>query len=160
MKLGIKFLLMSLFVGTTFVVAGYFMIQDSNIDSDWVRVDGEVIAIEESNSGDNDNTYSPIVQYQVGDQTFQIESSVGSSSKPTIGSIREVAYNPSNPEDSKVVEGIGTRMLIWLFPISGIALILLGPATFIWQKVKRNRVQSSNAEPFIPTLPPQTNSEN
>lgn len=156
---GVGALIGTLAIGIIFIAVGYFVITSFKIDSSWKRVTGTVISESVSiqqnnndsnniNSSNNSITYAPIVEYVVSDVKYQKQGSVSSSSHPTIGSSRQVAYNPNNPGDAKIVESNTTQMLFWLFPIVGLLVLLFAPFAF-WRS-KKSRASNE----FESSLPP------
>lgn len=129
-KFGIGPMVFLLLFGASFVGAGVFAIQSNKIDPSWTRVTGEIVD-SSSRTSDGSTTYSPVVKYEVSGQSYRVASNMGSSSYPKIGGTREIAYDPSRPNESKVVEGTGSILWLYLFPIIGTACVVIGLYAFI-----------------------------
>lgn len=109
---------------------GIVAINSSRIDDGWTRVTGEVVD-STSRINDGSTTYSPIIKYDVDGRTYQATGTIGTSSRPAIGAQKEVAYNPAQPDQAKVVESGALRWLLYLFPLIGIASLIIAPFLFI-----------------------------
>lgn len=133
-KFGVFTLLMMLFLGAGFTVGGLLFINViGKTNPSWTITTGEVVGSSRRTS-DGSTSYAAIVRYQVDGQTYQTKSSLSSSSVPTNGDEREVAYNPSQPNQAKVIESIA---LLWIFPIIGLVMLALAPILFI-RSLKRS----------------------
>jgi hypothetical protein len=133
---GIGSLLFLFVFGAVFTGAGVSILNSHRIDPNWTKVTGEIIE-SSSRISDGSTTYSPVVKYEVNGRSYRVASSIGSSSYPNIGEKREVAYNPTRPDQSKVVEGIGSTWWLYIFPLAGIICLALAPYLFI-RSVKRS----------------------
>lgn len=140
-KFGIFSLISLLLFGAIFTVAGVFAIKSSKIDPNWTRISGEVVE-SSSRIDDGKTIYTPVVQYSANGQIYKVTSSIGSSFYPNIGDKREVAYNPTRPEQAKVVEGAGTQAFLWLFPAIGFGVLVLAPVLFVRSLRRSNKIKS------------------
>lgn len=133
-KFGIGALIFLMVIGLVFAGAGYAMYSQTKIDPHWTRVSGTVSSVKSgisnSSNGGSSTVYTPVVSYQVNGQTYQVASSVSSSHYPTVGSTKQVAYNPSYPNQAKVVGGAGSTALVLVFVVVGLALVVLSPVFF------------------------------
>lgn len=139
-KFGIGSMLLFLIIGGIVTTVGFFIVNSTKIDSSWTRTSGEIVDIT-SKISDGSTMYSPVVEYKVDGQSYQATSSIRTSSRPNKGDSREVAYNPSDPEQSKLIESGGVQWLMYLFPLAGILLLVLGPLLFI-RSLTRSRAIS------------------
>ena len=130
-KFGIGSFIGLFLFGAIFTVAGYFGIQSTKVDPSWTRVQGTVIDAEERRSSKGGTTYAAVVEYTEGEETNNVTSSFSSSFYPDVGETREVSYNPAQPGQAKVVEGLGSSWFLYIFPIVGILCILLAPYYFV-----------------------------
>jgi len=128
-KFGIGSLIILLLFGVVFAGVGLFMYNSAKIDPSWTRVSGQVVNVSSSYSN-NSTSYTPTVQYQANGQTYKVSSSIGTSSNPAIGSSEEVAYDPANPADAKVVIGSSLKLFALLFGGIGVFLLVLAPILF------------------------------
>ncbi len=129
-KFGIGELIFLVLFGGAFTGAGFLAINGLKVDFGWARTYGEVVS-SSSKISDGSTTHTPVVRYSVDGQEYWITSSISSGFAPTIGEKREVAYNPDQPNQAKIVEGIGTMWWLWLFPISGVIILVIAPISFI-----------------------------
>lgn len=129
-KFGVGILIFLVIFGAVFTGAGYFALNSSSVDAGWQRVSGEIVSLSNGTS-DGSTTYSPVVKYSVDGEAYRVTSSFSSSFAPTIGETREVAYNPAQPNQAKVVEEAGTTWWLWVFPLSGVAIIVIAIISFI-----------------------------
>ena len=146
---GVKNLIVVFLIGLIFTGVGYFATKSVEIDSSWKKINGTIVDVvvnQDTDVDPNDNTvnnsptYSPVVNYQVNEQTYRITSSVGTSSKPTIGSTIKVAYNPNKPSEAKVVESKATKMMFYLFYVIGLGLIVYGCVMFALGLRRKNMI--------------------
>lgn len=135
-KFGVGSLIFLLLFGAVFAGAGFFAINSSKVDPSWTRISGEVVD-SSSRISDGSTTYTAVVEYSVSGQEYRTTSSFSSSFAPTIGEKREIAYNPTQPNQAKVVEGAGATWWLWLFPIIGVAILIIAPVSFI-RSLKRS----------------------
>lgn len=138
-KFGIGSLLFLMLFGAIFTGLGVLALVSNKVDPSWTRVTGEVVD-SSSHRNDGSTTYSPIVQYEVNDQSYRVVSSISSSSYPRIGEKREIAYNPVRPDQSKVVQSASTQWFIYLFPIVGVACLAIAPYAFIRSARRSNNI--------------------
>ena len=139
-RFGVAAPIFMLVFGFGFAVAGVFIGKSSTIDASWQRVTGKVIS--SSSSVSNGSTmYTPVVQYTVNGQSYQVASSVSSSSYPAIGSTKQVAYDPSHPDHAKVVSSAG-KIFAYVFIAIGVLAIVFAPIAFT-RSLRRSRDISS-----------------
>lgn len=129
-KFGIGSLIIMIIIGGAFLVPGYLFTKSTKISKGWVQVPGKVVSVS-NNTHNGSTTYTPDVTYTVNGQTYDVTSSFSSGSYPQIGSTKEVAYNPAQPGESKVVAGAGEMWFVYLFPIIGIVMVVLAPWLFV-----------------------------
>src|SRR5579871_2773210 len=87
--------------GVIFASVGALLIVNSKIDPSWIRMNGKVVAVSTSISNGS-TTYTPVIQYSVDGQSYQVTSNSSSGIYPSIGQEREIAYNPNQPAQAKV----------------------------------------------------------
>jgi len=75
--------------------------------------------------------YSPRVEYIVAGQTYTVTSHMSSNSRPSVGSTQRVGYNPGDPSEARVDEGVGGIAFLSVFAGLGVLGILLGPILYI-----------------------------
>lgn len=142
-KFGVGSLLALLLLGAGFIGVTYFIITSTQVDSGWKQVNGKVTSIS-SSIDDGTTMYTPVISYTVNGQTHRVSSSFSSSSYPTVGDKKEVAYNPARPDQAKVVEGLDTTWLFWLFPLIGVILVVIAPISYM-----RSRKRSINIDALM-----------
>jgi Protein of unknown function (DUF3592) len=136
-KFGITGLLITLLIGVVFTGAGSLFLFSTRADPSWTKVNGQVVRSATSVSKGS-TLYSPIVSYTVDGQQYQVTRGYSSSSIPTIGEAKEIAYNPSQPSQAKVIESVGAMWWIWLFPVVGALLIVISVLSFV-KSLNRSR---------------------
>ena len=132
-KLTPKGLMLSGLVGIVFflVLLGIYFIfvNDNELKEGYKETVGVVVG-NEYNLGGSQETYSPIVEYIVGDESFIITAGWSCSPPTLLGTELTVFYNEENPQDAKVQETMMFNILffivIGLFGVAGIALVVLG----------------------------------
>jgi hypothetical protein len=122
-----------LIFGAGFLAAAVFFGLSMKIDPSWTRVTGTVTDIRTSRDSDG-ATYAPIVSYTANGQAYQTSSNISSSSMPSLNSSKEVAYNPDQPSQAKIVEGGSSWIFLAVFGIIGAGAIILGPVLYIKSK--------------------------
>ena len=135
-KFGIGSLIFLFIFGAIFMSLGILALKSNKVDPSWTKVTGEIVD-SSSHISDGSTTYSPVIKYEVGGQSYKVAGSLSSSSYPNIGEKREVAYNPVRPDQSKVVETASSQWFLYLFPFIGIVCLALTPYLFI-RSVKRS----------------------
>lgn len=136
-KFGVSSLIFFTLFGTLFAVGGIFAFLSTQIDESWTRVQGKIVDVS-SRTSDGSTMYTPIVEYVVDGESYRVSSNSSSSIYPTIGNEREVAYNPVRPDEAKMVEGIGIKLLILLFPAVGITILLVSFFSFV-KSIRRTK---------------------
>ncbi|HEY4518488.1 MAG TPA: DUF3592 domain-containing protein [Candidatus Paceibacterota bacterium] len=129
-KFGVGLFIFLLLFGAIFTFVGVFAIRSTKVDPGWTRVSGKIVDVSPRTS-DGSTTYAPVVEYVVEDQANRVTSSFSSSFRPDIGESKEVAYNPTRPQEAKVVEGTSGSWFLYIFPAVGILCILLAFYSFI-----------------------------
>lgn len=133
-RFSIPNLIVMVLLGAAFLAFGFFMYKSTTIDPGWTRQTGKIVDVERSATGsarNDSNTYYAIVEYKVNDQVLRAKSAVATSPRPSLGSDREIAYNPSNPTEAKVVEGTTTKAMFFIFMGIGLVFVLLGPFLYV-----------------------------
>ncbi|MEO8691503.1 MAG: DUF3592 domain-containing protein [Candidatus Saccharimonas sp.] len=128
-------------LGILFIAAGVFALKQNEVDPNWTKVSGKVI---DSSSRIDDGTtmYSPIVEYKVDGQLYEVTSRISSSIHPNVGEERDVAYNPTSPNDAKIAEALSAMWFLYIFPLVGAGLILMGLISFLNLR-KRSKIIDS-----------------
>lgn len=129
-KFGIGTFFGLLLFGGIFVGAGAYAISQNRIDPSWTYVNGVVVDASRS-SGSRSVTYMPVVKYRVLNQEYRVTSTSGSSFYPTIGAMRDVAYNPAHPEQAKAIDSNVMQALLFIFPLIGIVILIAAPIAFV-----------------------------
>ena len=106
---------------------------DISVPSGWSTTVGTVTDIRQSSSSDG-TTYSPIISFESNGQEYVSRSNLYTSSKPSLGGERQVAFNPENPSQNKVVGNLASLWVVVLGGLIGIVLFILGPILFINSK--------------------------
>lgn len=140
-RFGFGSLLITLFVGIIFTVAGFTLFRSNQVDDDWVTIEGEIVDIETSTSQEGSTMHRPIVGYGVDGEEYTVASGSSTASRPSLGESKEVSYNPSNPEEAV----IASNTMFWLtilFMVLGVAMVIGAPIGFILSR-KRTKVITS-----------------
>ncbi len=122
-------ILFGVMFGGVFLVAGLWIRSATQPLDDGVIVVGVVVDVDRRTDSDGDSTYSPIVDYvdPATGITHRIQGSVSSSSRPNIGSSKDVSLLPGDPSSARVV---GPVWFPWIFIVIGVAtpvVFLFGP---------------------------------
>jgi hypothetical protein len=118
-------LLVMLFFGVVTAAAGVGVVRDATVGQEgWVVTEGRVVDHIEGTSSKGGMTYAPVVEYQDAAGTIhQVTSGVTSPTRDGIGTPLEVAYDPGNPGDARVVGGIAG--VVWML-VAGVGLMISG----------------------------------
>lgn len=149
---GLPSLLLMIAVGIVAILVGLYIISSSKIDPSWTRVEGSVVDYQRKDvrrsrtNGDasrdyDDETYYPIVQYEVNGQNYTVKSSLGSSTQPMLREKRTVAYESGSPKNAKLEDSAGTQMLYYLIPVVGAAVIIASVVWYIGAKKRQGVVK-------------------
>lgn len=126
-----------LILGVIFLVGGYPIASSNSIDNDWEKISGRIVG-SSSIITDAGTTYRAVVEYAVDGRSYTINDRVSSAALPQIGTTKEVAFNPSQPSQAKVIVSGGWLLLVYIFPITGVFFLFLGPL-LIFRSIKRNK---------------------
>ncbi len=140
---GVGSLLFLFMFGLVFIGVSVLAYNTFQIDPSWHKTPGTVIDSSQGRS-DGSTYYRPIVEYEVSNRKFTVVGNMSSSSRPVIGSRQEVAYSPANPMQSKLVEDAGSTWFLFIFPVVGVVMLLLGPILFM-----RSRRRNSTVEKLL-----------
>lgn len=128
-KFGISAFVFLMLFGALFGGAGLFALKSAQIDESWSRTQGKVVDVS-SRISDGSTMHTAVVEYKVDGSSHRVTAGSSSSVYPSIGSVREVAYDPAHPNNAKVAEGWGIKTLLWAFPVIGLFCIILAPILF------------------------------
>jgi hypothetical protein len=136
-KFGFGYLLLFLFVGIVFISVSLLLSKSQQINPSWVRISGSISDYTPSLANGH-TSYDPIVTYAVKGKKYIVSSSTSSSSIPLKGTPVSVAYNPSNPNQAKVVSSAVQKSLPFIFGVIGLIMTVLGIVLFIlsWRRSK------------------------
>ena len=111
---------------------------------EYVKTEGIVVGNVEKYDYENErNMYTPVAEYEVDGEKYQVVSH-GSSSIPTPGGKKvTIEYNPDNPKEAKF-EGskwiyFATFLLIFVFLGSGIGMVIVGIKKVIQINKEQNK---------------------
>ena len=124
-------------LGVMFLVVGYPIATSTGNDDNWEKISGEIVGSFTAIT-DNGTTYRAVVEYVVNGRTYTITDQVSSVAYPQIGTTKEVAFNPSQPSQAKVIVSGGWLLLVYIFPILGVFFLLLGTFLII-RTIRRNK---------------------
>jgi hypothetical protein len=81
---------------------------------------------------DEKPSFAPVVQYQVGGQTYRIRGKVSSETPGySVGESVTVLYSPDNPSDGKINSFAENWLLPLVFAGGGLLFILMGAAMLV-----------------------------
>ena len=97
--------LFSIIFGGVFFGAGWFAWQAQSPEDGDIIVEGVIVDLRELPSDDGSSTYRAVVDYidPASGTTHRAVDAVGRHPAPTIGSARDVAFDPANPAEGKVL---------------------------------------------------------
>jgi hypothetical protein len=125
--------LVAMVVGVAIIVMAITVVKP-NVGPGYLRV---VATVDHYNTSVNSGKTEYTAVYSFMDRnlvTHELVSSMSSSTRPTIGSIATVAYDPEHPENAVVTSGFEGNM--WKFMIGfGALFALIGFGTFIVRAV-------------------------
>ncbi len=131
-------------VGFGLLAGGAIAYQDTRSLLDVaVEVPGRIVDITTSTS-DGDTTYSPVYEYEVDGQSYRHESSVSSSSRPTIGETETMLIDPSDPDEAKADTFMDKWFLATL--LGGLGAVFAGISTIILIVAVAGRRSAAHAE--------------
>lgn len=139
-KFGVTNLIFLMIFGLSFSGAGILVFKSLQVDDSWARVQGRVVDAS-SRISDGSTLYAAVVEYEANGSKHKITSGSSSSAYPSIGSTREVAYDPARPNNAKVIEGKGMQALFLLFPAIGALSLILAPILFIRSMRRDSRIK-------------------
>ena len=137
------------------LIGGSFFTASSTLDLREVAVEvpGQIVGIAESQDDDG-TSYAPIYEYEVDGRTLRHESSVSTSSRPTIGDTETLLVDPSDPTRAKA----DTFMDMWFVPVLlgglGSVFFLIGAGVGL-AALAKGRTPSDPAAPSTLGIPGQ-----
>ncbi len=131
-KFGMNALVLFLVVGIIFAGVGLFGVIGTKIDRSWIKTSAEVVDFVKGRSTSKRAALDrPVFEYSVDGKSYRVASNIGSQFNPVIGDRGEVAYNPNQADQAKVVEGTSNWLFLLLFPLVGISFLIMGPVLFV-----------------------------
>lgn len=141
-KFGIWSLISSVIIGGIMIAAGFLMINTSKINPSWIQISGKVVRNNTRfSTGKSGTMYTPVIEYEVNGQKYEAISSTSSSQSSTLNSQKEVAYDPTNPSNSKVVSGSAVK-LFYLIPLFGLFAITFAIVAFVRSSKKSSEIKN------------------
>lgn len=108
--------------GIGLIVLGILMNQERTGNMDRYEMTRGYITDYSEHKRNSNSTYAPIYSYKVDGTEYTFESSVYTDKKPEMGKMERIMYDPSNPTDAYLKDGMSLGTLF---------LILGGMASFI-----------------------------
>lgn len=142
-------------IGVVFLFIGMTM-RNSMAVSDPATTQGHVVDVEKVTTSDG-TEYKATYEYTVDGQTFEVPSGLSSSSRPNIGSTKEITYSTTDPEVAQVTGGM-EGMFPWVFVgagafaglmglwqlLLGLVMIVFGAKLFLSGRKERNSVEADD----------------
>ena len=101
-KHGWERIISTFIVGATLIFVGFVLRNEFSIDTNWIRSTGSVSQVTQKEVSEGPEFVSTI-SYSTEGRDFTITEHLKSNSPPQVGSSREIAFNPANPAEAKVV---------------------------------------------------------
>lgn len=128
-KFGVAALIIVQLFGVLFTVGGIFFMYYAKVDPSWTKATAEVVALVDRSHRQIPRW--PIFEYSVNGQTYRVTSTFAKKPVPSIGAKVQIAYNPSQPSQAKMLENVSGWIFLALFPIFGIAAFIIAPILFV-----------------------------
>jgi hypothetical protein len=145
---GLRSFIIAIIIGLVFIGAGLTLSIKTKIDSSWIQVTGRVTSSVVATHAGGGTRYDPVVTYVASGsvahgQTFQFTEDAPSKSKWTIGTTRQLAYDPSFPDRAKSVSINNTyRIVGYVGVIIGILTLIIAPLSFIKSSRRSKDIQN------------------
>lgn len=138
-----RMLLTTLVCGLIFLGVGGFITQETSIDPSWAKTTGTVVSVvtDHARYSSGTGTHTPVIEYTVRDQKYRVTSQISDGTYPDVGTSREVAYNPAQPGEAKVVGSVVNRGFLFIFPLVGLGLVILGPILYLRSRRRGRAIQ-------------------
>lgn len=141
---GFRMILMGvLFALTSFFVVPQMMSSRAGVGE--TATDGAVVHLHESTSDEGARMCSPEAAFTVDGVSYRARAGYSSSTCPSMGSSINVIYATADPSDARVPTSAGMLMLLGIFPVIGVALVVVGiralvvGSSSIWSGLRRLR---------------------
>lgn len=126
-------------LGVGLILGAYLYQRSTTEKSDgWIHTVATVVDYEQRRDYDSDGNldymYREIIEYVVNGITYRKTSNVSSNIRPSIGSTREIAYNPNNPNDCIFVSA--NNMMCIVFYAVGALFAAVGVFAFVYTLIK------------------------
>ena len=107
----------------------------------WPHAHAEVVAYDfeyrRDDDGDMERYYYAILEFEANGKTYRVKSHTSSNMLPSVGTTREIAYDPVNPENFVEAESAGFAFVILM--IVGAAFAAGGLFFIVMSLVKRKK---------------------
>ncbi len=127
--------------------ATYYKKHLDNKYGDWIHIKATVVDYEKEYKRDSDHGYDwyyrEIVEYEVDGNVYKQTSQSSSNIRPIIGSTRDIAYNPNDPQDSVFYTKDKNLLSIILYAMGGLFTIA-GVAGLTSKILKKRRVKQED----------------
>lgn len=111
----IMILIPFILLGLVLLVVGFYNTYNVNLESkDYVSVDGKYVGRSIYSSDSDGTTYKLTYSYVAGNKEYYISTDYGTSSIPKVGDVRNVKYDPNNPEKAILSGFTGDFLLVFV----------------------------------------------
>ncbi|MDX1765460.1 MAG: DUF3592 domain-containing protein [Candidatus Saccharimonadales bacterium] len=117
-------ILSTLIVGVVAIMLGLSYINTYTADDNWIETQGTVKEFVEKKTDDK-NIYLVTSVYSVDGAEYLITENIRSNSPPAIGDSKNIAYNPEDPNDSKVLATTFNINISYIFPVLGVYFVVI-----------------------------------
>lgn len=127
----LKTLVWMIVFGLIFLGSAVVFYFGDQIPSSWVKENGTITSYTTDYSAANHGpTYCAVVTYRVKGVNYTANAQSCSGGIPSVGTPAQVAYNPANPPNGKVVGGIGDIFFTGLSGLIGLGLLIFAPVAY------------------------------
>lgn len=138
---GIGTLIFLLLFGAIFIGVSLLFIKDDFRSRGWPATDGVISSVRQSRDSDGNTMYTPTVSYTVNGENYTTTPSYSSSTNYTVGNKQTVHYNPATPSEG-VLRTSGAGLLVYMFPIIGLAVIIVGIVSFVRDRRRSRQINA------------------
>ena len=114
-------------LGVLIAWLGLFFLHGSIIPAGWQREPGTIVdSTKTAGNLQRPASYTYAVEYQVNGRSYSVESQRGSFVRHQAGDTLEVAFNPANPSEAKVIAENWDKRAWYVAVVLGALGILMG----------------------------------
>ncbi len=148
-------MLVFLLVGVVLLIVGFSVrASHEKLVDEGATVTGTVVSVSQSTDSDGDTTYAPIYEYRYEGAPYRHESSVSSSSRPTVGSTETMFVDRAEPSHAMADTFLERHFVpTLLLGIGALCIAIVLTASLVGFRRSRATASALEGPVATPTMP-------